>query len=154
GQGGRGGRVVTGLPLHDAQLGEGVGLTEPVAGPVRRGQGGPVEGGGLVPVTAGLQEAAHRDGQGGRRRQGRAGGGGLHGGVQDGGLGFQPGGRVPEGGHSGGQGWRAAGRRAAVGAGPGGEVPASGQGGVQVVIQQPPGCLVGFGGICGGGQGA
>ena len=70
------------------------------------------------------------------------GGGVVGGGVQVRPLGFQPGGRLIEGGQAGGLGWRVAGRRAAGGAGPGGEVPVGGQGGVQVVVQQPADRLV------------
>ena len=139
GQGGGGGRVVSGLPLQCAQLGERVGLAEPVASPARRGQGTVVEGGGLVPVTAGGQEAADRGGDGEGVREPCAPGGVVRRGVQVRPVGFQPGGRLPESGQVRGRGRRLAGREAAVGAGPGAEVPPGGQGGVQVVVQQPAG---------------
>src|SRR5262249_61762215 len=60
GQAGGGGRVVPGLLLQDAQPGERVGLAEPVAAPARRDEGALLEGGGLIPVATGGQEAAHR----------------------------------------------------------------------------------------------
>ena len=113
-----------------------------------------MEGGGLVPVAAGAQEAAHRGGDRDGVQGPPARGGVVRGGVQVRALGFQPGGRLPEGGQVGGMRRRVAGRRAAVGAGPGGEVPAGGQGGVQVVVQQPAGRGVGSGRVVGGGEGA
>ena len=137
GQTSSGSRVVAGLPLHDAQFGEGVRLAEPVAGPARRGQGGPVEGSRLIPVTARGQEAAHRDGQGEGMRETCAVGRAVGGGVQVCPVGFQPGACLLERGQVRGLSRRQTGRRTAVGAGPGGEILAGGQGGVQVVIQQP-----------------
>src|SRR5262249_48162503 len=98
GPAGGGGRVVAGLPLQGAQFGERVGFAAPVSSLARRGQGGPVQGGGLVPVTAGGQEAAYRGGQGDGMRQTCVAGGVVRGGVQVRPLGFQPGGRLPEGG--------------------------------------------------------
>jgi len=93
-----------------------------------------VEGGGLVPVAAGSQEAAHGGGYHDGMPGGRA-GGVVRGGVQVCALGFQPGGRLREGGHVRELRRRVAGQRAAVGAGPGVEVLSGGQGGVQVVVQ-------------------
>src|SRR5262249_11089963 len=139
GQAGGGGRIVSGLPLQCTQRVERVGLAELIAGLARGGERGLVEGGGLVPVTAGGQEAAHRI----RYRDGIAGasacGGVVRGGVQVGALGLQPDDRPPEGGQFRRLRRRGAGQRAVVGAGPGGEVPTGGQGGVQVVVQHPPG---------------
>jgi hypothetical protein len=142
GPAGSGSGVVAGLPLHDAQFGERVRLAKPVAGPARRGQGSLVEGGGLIPVAAGDQEAAHRGGQGEGMSETCMAGGVVRGGVQVRTLGFQPGACLPKGGQPGGLGRRSAWQRASVGAGPRGEVLAGGQGGVQVVIQQPPGGLI------------
>ena len=44
--------------MHDAELVEGAGLGGPVTGLACNGQGGLVEGGGLIPVAVGAQEAA------------------------------------------------------------------------------------------------
>jgi hypothetical protein len=54
-------RVIAGLLLHDAQFAERV-FTDPVSGLARCGQCGLVERRGLIPMTAGRQEAAHRAG--------------------------------------------------------------------------------------------
>src|SRR6266542_230859 len=53
---GGGGRVVPGIHLKGAQVGEHAGLAEPVFSPARCGEGDLVKGGELIPVTAGGQE--------------------------------------------------------------------------------------------------
>jgi hypothetical protein len=62
GQAGGGGRVVPGRSLQAAQLAERAGLAWLVVGLAGRGKGALEEGGGLVPVTVGGQEAAHGGG--------------------------------------------------------------------------------------------
>src|SRR5262250_2071626 len=79
GQSGGGGRVVPGLALQAAQFGERAGLAELVAGLARRRQGGLVERGGLIPVTAGGQEAADRGGYRDGMPEASAGGGVVRG---------------------------------------------------------------------------
>ena len=152
-QAGRGGRVFPSQLLHTAQFAQRLGLAEPVSGLARRRQGAVVEGGGLIPVTAGGQEAAHRGGYLDGMPEASVSGAVVRGGVQVRPLGFQPGGRLPEGGQVRALRRRAA-RRSAVAAGPAGEVPPGRHGGVQVVIQQPPGRGVRFGGTVRGGEGA
>src|SRR5262245_31058180 len=60
GQGCGGGRIVPRLPLQYTQLAERVGRAKPVASLAGCRQGAVVKGGGLIPVTAGGQEAAYR----------------------------------------------------------------------------------------------
>ena len=83
-----------------------------------------MEGGGQIPVTAGGQEPADRDGYRDGMPGMPAGGGVVRGGVQIGALGFQPGDRLPEGGKVRDLRRRAARRLLAERSGPGVEVPA------------------------------
>ena len=124
GQAGGGGPVAPALPLQYAQRVKRVGLAEPVSSPARCGQRALVEGGGLIPVTAGGQETANRGGYRDGMPGVAAGGGIVRGGVQVRALCFQPGDRLPEGRQVRGLRRRVAGQRATVRAGPGGEVPA------------------------------
>src|SRR6516164_4840463 len=57
-QAGRGGRVVPSPPFQNAQLLKGAGLAGPVVSLPRHGQGGLVEGSGLVPIAVDAQEPA------------------------------------------------------------------------------------------------
>ena len=100
-----------------------------------------MEGSELIPVTAGGQELADRGGDGDGIQGPCLPGGVIRGRVQVRPLGFQPGGRRPQGGQVGGMSRQPTGRRAALRADPGAEVAAGGQGGVQVVVQQPGGRL-------------
>ena len=114
GQAGGGGRVVAGQMLQQAELVEHAGLAGPVPGPAGRDEGRLVLARGLVPVTAGAQEAAHRGGDGDGMQRHVLGGGVADGRVQVGALGFQPGGRFAGRGQLAGRwpaGWPAAGVR-------------------------------------------
>ena len=67
-----------------------------VPGAAGHGQSGPVQGGGLLPVSAAAQEVTYRGGDL-DGVQGVSAGGGVAGrGVQVGVLGFQPGRRLPD----------------------------------------------------------
>lgn len=114
GQAGGGGRAAPALPLQSAQRAKRVGLAEPVSSLARCGQRALVKGGGLIPVTAGGQEAADRGGYRDGMPVVTAGGGVVRGGVQVRALCFQPGGRLPEGGQVRSLRRRAAGRRYAL----------------------------------------
>jgi hypothetical protein len=102
-----------------------------------------VESDGLVPVTVGTEETAHRDGNGEGMRKTCMASGIVRGCVQVLALCFQPDGCLPEGGESGGLRWGArppawARERSAVDAERRVKVAADGQNGVQVVVKQAP----------------
>jgi hypothetical protein len=119
GQAGGSGRVAPVLPLQYAQRAKRVGLAELVSSLARCGQRALVEGGGLIPVTAGGQKTANRGGYRHGMPGVAAGGGVVRGGVQVRALCLQPGGRLPEGGQVRGLRRRVAGQRTAVRAGRG-----------------------------------
>jgi hypothetical protein len=90
-QAGSGGSVVPGPPFQNAQLLKGAGLDGPVVGLPGYGQGGLVEGSGLIPVAVDAQEPADRGGDG-DRMPGKSAGGSITGCcVQVRALGLQPG---------------------------------------------------------------
>src|SRR6266700_7945880 len=60
GQAGSGGGVIPGERSHRAEVVERVGLAGLVVRLAGCGQGGLIESGGLIPMTAGKEEAAHR----------------------------------------------------------------------------------------------
>jgi hypothetical protein len=126
GQAGCTGRVVPGVTLHGAQLAERVGFAEPVSGLARCCEGRPVEGSGLIPVTALEEEAGYRAGDLDRVQMPSVDGGVVCGGVQVGTLCFQPGDGLPGCGQVRALGRPDAGRLAAVSDVPGGKVPAGG----------------------------
>src|SRR5262249_48214167 len=153
GRGGGRGRMVSSLPGQQAQFVERDRLTEPVPCLACRRQGRALQGFGLIPVTAGNQEAADRRGNLGGMPGASGLGGVAGGGIQVGSLSLQPSGRLLPGGQVGGTGRRGA-SRGAGGASPGGAGPASYRGSVQVVIEQPTRGGVTVGGVVRGGEGA
>jgi hypothetical protein len=76
--------------VQQPELVEQPGLTGPVPGLAGRDQGGLILARGLVPVTAGAQEAAHRGGDGDGVQRHALSGGVAHGQLQIGPLGIQP----------------------------------------------------------------
>jgi hypothetical protein len=113
-------------------------LAGPVTGPVRRFQGGPVQGGRLLPVTAGTQEVAHCRGDLYGVQMPTGDGREVRGGMQVGPFGFQPGRRMAERRQVGDTGRRAARGRLAVGGGHQQDVPPGGERGMKVVVEKPP----------------
>jgi len=125
-----GGGQVSAEPGQNPQLTQGEGLAGAVTGAAGRFQGGPVQAGRLLPVTAGPQEVAQcrRDLYGVQRPAGH--GREVRGGMQVGAFGFQPGRRTVQRRQVGDTGRRVARRRLALGCGRQHDVPPGGEGGV------------------------
>jgi hypothetical protein len=149
---GDGGPIIAHIPVNGAQARENSRLPGTVTGLARRGQGGLVESGSLVPVALGVQEVSHggRDGHG---MLGAPAGRGIAGGrVQVGAFDLQPGGCLPGRGQLRHVVWLPAGRHRRDGGHLTGDVLAGGQRGVQVVVEQSADRFVRSGGVVGGGE--
>jgi len=122
--------------LNGAQARESGRLAGPVTGLARRGEGGLVESGSLVPVALGVQEVSHGGGDGNGVLGAPAGRGVAGGRVQVGALDLQPRGCLPGRGQLRHVVWLSAGRHRRDGGHLSGDVLAGGQRGVQVVVEQ------------------